>query len=182
GRSNLYEYYKERTVSWGDFIAQLEQEGVLRPKAVGVFMASDAHGVPAMVRHQAERIRAVPSVALLVTVRFERVPYVRAEDRIAEIADLGHGFQRVVARYGFMQHPAVPPVIEVAAKQLQLATTLRDVTYYLGRESLVAGPGGRMGPLLETFFRTLVRNSLPATAYFQLPPEQVMEIGLQIDL
>jgi KUP system potassium uptake protein len=56
------------------------------------------------------------------------------------------------------------------------------VTYYLGRESLVAGSGGQMGTVSESIFRTLVRNALPATAYFRLPPEQVVEIGLQIDL
>jgi KUP system potassium uptake protein len=81
-----------------------------------------------------------------------------------------------------MQHPEVPPVIEAAAKQLKLNTPVSEVTYYLGRESLVAGSGGEMGSVTEGIFRTLVRNALPATAYFRLPPEQVVEIGLQIDL
>ena len=57
-----------------------------------------------------------------------------------------------------------------------------DITYYLGRESLVAERGGRMGPLFERLFWIIARNSLPATAYFRLPFEQVVEIGLQIDL
>ena len=58
----------------------------------------------------------------------------------------------------------------------------RKASQNLGRESLVAGSGGEMGPLSEAIFRLLVRNALPATAYFRLPPEQVVEIGLQIDL
>jgi KUP system potassium uptake protein len=182
GRSNLAEYYRKRAQSWGAFTKRLEQGNILRPEALGVFMASDALGVPVMVLHQAERIRAVPSRALLVTIRFERVPHVPPEYRLAEITDLGHGFHRVVARYGFMQHPEVPPVIEAAAKQLKLNTPVSEVTYYLGRESLVAGSGGEMGSVTEGIFRTLVRNALPATAYFRLPPEQVVEIGLQIDL
>jgi KUP system potassium uptake protein len=182
GRSNLAEYYSRRAESWSSFTKRLETGGILRPEAIGVFMASDARGVPAMVLHQADRIRAVPSRALLVTVRFERVPHVPSEHRLAEVTDLGHGFHRVVARYGFMQHPEVPPVIEAAVKTLGLNTPISEVTYYLGRESLVAGRGGAMGPVSESIFRTLVRNALPATAYFRLPPEQVVEIGLQIDL
>jgi KUP system potassium uptake protein len=182
GRSNLGEYYRSRAQDWSTFTRRLDEGGVLRPEAVGVFMASDAHGVPVMVLHQAERIRAVPSRVLLLTVRFERVPHVPPEERLAEITDLGHGFHRVVARYGFMQHPEVPPVIEAAAKQLSLEVAADEVTYYLGRESVVAGPGGRMGPLLESLFRMLARNALPATAYFRLPPEQVVEIGLHIDI
>jgi KUP system potassium uptake protein len=165
------------------FIKRLdESKRVLRPETVGVFMASDARGVPVMVLHQVQRTRAVPAHALLVTVRIERVPHVPLHDRIAEVTPLGHGFHRVVARYGFMQHPEVPPVIESVAEQLGLDTEADQVTYYLGRESLVAGAGGKMGPTFEGVFRTLVRNALPATAYFHLPPEQVVEIGLQIDL
>ncbi|HEX6243786.1 MAG TPA: KUP/HAK/KT family potassium transporter [Polyangiales bacterium] len=182
GRSNLGEYYKKRAQSWAIFTKRLSDEHILRPDAVGVFMASDAFGVPAMVLHQAERIRAVPSRALLVTVRFERVPHVSARERLAEVTDLGHGFHRVVARYGFMQSPEVPPVIDEVARRLKLSSEAREVTYYLGRESLVAGTGGKMGRVSEGIFRLLVRNALPATAYFRLPPEQVVEIGLQIDL
>jgi KUP system potassium uptake protein len=182
GRSNLAEYYGKRSESWSTFTKRLEAGVILRPDALGVFMASDARGVPVMVLHQAQRIRAVPSRALLVTVRFERVPHVPPEYRLAEVTDLGHGFHRVVARYGFMQHPEVPPVIEAVIAHLKLNTKASDATYYLGRESLVAGRGGAMGPVSEGIFRALVRNALPATAYFRLPTEQVVEIGLHIDL
>ncbi len=182
GRSNLAEYYRNRAQSWAKFSERLDSGSVVRTDSVGVFMASDAFGVPIMVLHQAERIRSVPARALLVTVRFERVPHVPQEERIAEITDLGHGFHRVVARYGFMQHPEVPPVIEAATQRMGWQVARSDVTYYLGRESLVAGPGGKMGPLFEGAFRVLVRNALPATAYFRLPAEQVVEIGLHIDL
>jgi len=181
GRSNLAEYYVRRTESWSDFKQRLEHN-VLRPDTLGVFMASDARGVPVMVLHQAERTRAIPARVLITTVKFERVPHVPAELRLAEVTDLGHGFHRVVARYGFMQHPAVQPVVDAALQRLSLSVPPREITYYLGRESLVAERGGRMGPMLERLFRLISRNSLSATAYFRLPSEQVVEIGLQIDL
>ena len=182
GRSNLGQYYRSRAESWATFTRRLEKERVLRTDSVGVFMASDALGVPIMVLHQAQRLRAVPRQALLVTVRFERVPQVPAEERLAEVTELGHGFHRVVARYGFMQRPEVAPVIEAATKRIGIQVAPKDVTYFLGRESLVAQRGGKMGPILEGLFRMLSRNALPATAYFNLPPEQVVEIGLHIDL
>ena len=182
GRSNLAVYYAKRTETWQQFAHRLEAGHVMRPRAVGVFMASDALGVPVMVLHQAERVRAVPSRALIVTVSLERVPHVPPELRLAEVTDLGQGFHRVVARYGFMQHPAVPPVIEAALSRLGISVPTRDITYYLGRESLVGERGGRMGPVFERLFRAIARNALSATAYFRLPPEQVVEIGLQINL
>jgi KUP system potassium uptake protein len=182
GRSNLAQYYAKRTESWDEFAQRLDRDVVLRPDTVGIFMASDARGVPVMVLHQAERMRAVPKRALILTVMFERVPYVPAERRITEITNLGQGFHRVIARYGFMQHPEIPPVVEAALRELEWSLPARDVTYFLGLESLVADRGGTMDPFLERLFRTIARNALPATAYFRLPPVQVVEIGLQIDL
>jgi KUP system potassium uptake protein len=182
GRSNLAEYYRGRSESWEAFTQRLDHDGILRSDTLGVFMASDANGVPAMVLHQAERIRAVPARALLMTVRFERVPQIPDGERLAEVTDIGHGFHRVIARYGFMQSPEVPRVTEAVLRRLDIRQAAEEVTYYLGRESLVAGPAGKMGTVLESVFRALVRNALPATAYFRLPPEQVVEIGLHIDL
>jgi KUP system potassium uptake protein len=182
GRSNLAEYYGQRTRTWDAFSAQLDNGLIARPDTVGVFMASDARGVPVMMLHQAERVRAVPRRVLLVTVRFERIPHVPPNERLAEVVELGRGFHRVVVRFGFMDEPDVPPVIEAAAMQLWSEIRGRDLTYYLGRESLVAGPGGKMRGFLESLFRALARNALPATAYFRLPPEQVVEIGIHVDL
>lgn len=182
GRSNLAEYYAKRSVAWDDFKAQLEREQIARVDTLGVFMASDARGVPPMVSHQAERIRAIPKTALLMTVSFEHAPWIAESERIAEVKDLGHGFYRVIARYGFMQQADVPRVIAEVVRMLDLPTKSEDVTFYLGRESLVSAPGGAMGPMWEGMFRLLTRNTIAATAYFRLPPAQVVEIGIQIDL
>lgn len=182
GRSNLGAYYASRSPSWDTFKQSLADQKVVRPDAVGVFMASDARGVPPMMVHQAERIKAMPETVLLVTVRFEHVPWIPPSERLAEVTDLGQGFYRVIARYGFMQQPRVTRVVHVASQRLGLKFNASSVTYYLGRESFVASKNGRMGPVLESLFAALSRNAMPATAYFRLPPSQVVELGIQIDL
>ena len=53
-----------------------------------------------------------------MTIGFEHVPWVTTAERIAEITDLGNGFRRVVARFGFMEQPDVPSVIEVVIERL----------------------------------------------------------------
>jgi KUP system potassium uptake protein len=182
GRSNLADFYAQRTMPWEEFVKDLRVDKVARPDVIGVFMASDARGVPPMLVHQADRTGAVPATAMLLTVRFEHVPWVGKKNRLVEVTDLGHGFHRVVARYGFMQQPNVPEVIGDVLRKMKLPRLLEEVTYYLGRESFVAGKAGRMGGFSERLFSVLARNAMPATAYFQLPAEQVVEIGLQIDL
>jgi KUP system potassium uptake protein len=182
GRTNLADYYARRSVSWEEFVKDLHIDQVARPDVIGVFMASDARGVPPMMVHLAERIGSLPATALLFTVRFEHVPAVDKKHRIVEIVDLGHGFHRVVARYGFMQQPNVPEVMGDVFRKLRLGRLLEEATYYLGRETFIAGDGGHMTTASEGLFKLLSRNAMPATAYFQLPTEQVVEIGLQIDL
>jgi len=182
GRSNLGQYYAERAVPWEEFVHDLVADGVARPDRVGVFMASDARGVPPMLQHQAERVGPVPAGGFLPTVRFEHGPTVPPEQRLVEVTDLGHGFQRVIAVYGFMQQPNVPELMGEVMARAQIHRLVEEVTYFLGRESFVAGRGGRMGTVSEHAFRGLARNAMSATAYFQLPAEQVVEIGVQIDL
>ncbi len=182
GRSNLADYYVSRSLPWDEFAKDLRVDEVSRPDRIGVFMASDARGVPPMMVHQAERIGALPGAAFLFTVSFEHVPWVVRADRIAEITDLGNGFHRVIARYGFMQQANVPEVMGEVLRRMRIPRLLEEVTYFLGRETFVAGKGGRMGVVSENLFRLLARNATSATAYFQLPGEQVVEIGLQIDL
>ncbi len=182
GRANLVRHYAERAVPWDEFIHDLAADGVLRPDRIGVFMASEPRGVPPMLQHQAERVGAVPAVTLLLTVRFEHVPEVPGAERITDVTDLGQGFHRVVAVYGFMQRPNVPELVGEVLARLQSHHLLEEVTYFVGHESFVGGRGGRMGVISEHAFRGLARNAMSATAYFQLPTEQVVEIGVQIDL
>lgn len=59
---------------------------------------------------------------------------------------------------------------------------MKDATYFLGRETILALPGGRMGEIEETIFAILSRNARHAGQYFDLPPKQVVEIGVQVDL
>jgi KUP system potassium uptake protein len=81
-----------------------------------------------------------------------------------------------------MENPAVPPMLERAIRDAELAIPLADATYYVGRETFLAGVGGRMKPLAESLFAFLSRNSKSATYHFALPPDQVVELGTLIDL
>jgi KUP system potassium uptake protein len=99
-----------------------------------------------------------------------------------ELTALGDGVYRLIVRYGFMEHPKVPQVLAEACARHKLELDLHDVTYYLGRDSLLATKEGRMGRIAESFFAYLARNAVAADRHFGIPPRQVVEIGLQIDL
>ena len=83
-----------------------------------------------------------------------------------------------MATYGFMDEPDVPLLLRTSHLPCELA----DATYYLGRETFLATSQGALGPVRERIFSFLSRNAASATSYFAIPPEQVIELGTQIDL
>jgi KUP system potassium uptake protein len=192
GRRMLSDALAERTKPVDEFLAEY---GVGRPPTnrvsgrehlqyrihgTGVVMSSIASGVPPVVVHHVERLRVLHEKLILLTIVTARIPFVSPGKR-TQIEELGGGLSRVVGNYGFMETPDVPALLK-EAKGAGLDADIHDVTYFLGRETMLAGPGGQMGEIEETLFAFLTRNSRPATAHFKLPPNQVIEIGTQIDL
>jgi KUP system potassium uptake protein len=191
GRRFLAEIYAKRTRPIDEFLAALAGTGRAyrenkplqlqgRTTGTGVFMAAVKSGIPPILVHHVERVRVLPEKVVLLTILTAQAPFVQ-DGRRTEVETLEQGFFRVVGRYGFMETPDVPKLL-AEAKTHGLAVDLDDITYFLGRETILALPGGRMGALEEAFFAVLARNARHAGQYFALPPEQVVEIGIQVDL
>jgi KUP system potassium uptake protein len=106
--------------------------------------------------HFVERIRVLPETVILLTAITESTPAV-PRDRRFELTALGEGVYRLVVRYGFMEYPNVPEVVGEACARHELHVDLRDATYCLGRDSLLATRAGKMGRFAETFFAYLAR-------------------------
>ena len=189
GRRMLAEALAERTIPVDEFLAKYRTDAGAEGKAAliqcriegtGVVMSSHAEGVPAVFVHHVDRLKVLHESIVILTIATARVPYVQPSKR-ATVEPLGGGFHRVVGTYGFMETPDVPSLLR-EAKRVGLDASIEDVTFFLGRETMLAGPGGQMGEVEESLFAFLTRNSRPATVHFKLPPNQVIEIGTQIDL
>lgn len=181
GRKLLAWYYADRTKPADVYIEELATTQVIRVPGTAVFMSSNPKGMPPLLVHHVKRTRSLHERVVLLSIVYEHRPTVPDEDRVRVEKKLG-GFVRITLRYGFMDNTDVPRALARASEQRGLEIDVTDVTYYLGRETFLATGKGRMGTIAETIFAFLARNSRSATAYFQLPPEQVVEIGTQIDL
>ncbi len=177
GRAVLAEHLTHVSPPLTDFLAKLDSPDIVRIPGTAVFLSSNPEGTPPVLFMQARRIRALREHLVLLTVQTEHVPHVDAQDRLT-VEDLGKGVHRVVIRTGFMEKLNIPRVLARA----ELPVDLTDTTYFLGRETFVAGRGGKMGVVTESLFAFLSRNARSATSWFGIPPEQVVEIGMQIDL
>ncbi len=190
GRALLAEYFAGLVRPLAQFVDGLRQGHfrtdddvavpVVRVPGVAVFLTSSPDGTPPLLLHHARFNKAVHEVVLLVTVQNERVP--RVTDDPVLVEPLEQGFYRVRIRVGFMETPNVPRSIADAVARFQLPFSLDDVTYYLGRETLLATGAGKMSLRAEQLFAFMSRNSQTAPRYFGIPAERVVEIGMQIDL
>jgi KUP system potassium uptake protein len=153
---------------------------ITRVPGVAVFMTSTPDGTPPLLMHHLRHVRSLHERVILVTVTVLKIP--RVLERRFEFAELTEGVSRLHVYSGFMETPDVPRALTAAISEYGLSVKPDDITYFLGRETLVAMQAGEMGRREETFFAFLSRNSQNATRYFGIPPEQVVEIGMQIDL
>ena len=152
-----------------------------RVKGTAVFMTSTSDGTPGVLLHHFKHNKVLHEQVVLLSVKTERVPIVRG-GHAAEVTELGNGFFRVIARIGFMQDPDVPRILEVCGRK-GLVALPGDTSYYLGRETLIMLPSGKnMAIWRKVLFSFLSRNARPATQFFRIPPNRVVEMGAQIEL
>jgi KUP system potassium uptake protein len=97
------------------------------------------------------------------------------------VQSLGSGLYNVRIQYGFMEDPDVPEAIE-RLREHGVPIEADDVTYFLGRETIVVSRREGMAIWREKLFVLMARNAVRATAYFKLPPERVVELGVQVEM
>jgi KUP system potassium uptake protein len=180
GRRILSERMKHGTIPLRGFLQSIAVEPVARVPGVAVFMYSSPHGVPPALLHNLKHNRVLHETIVILTVEVKEIPRVEPGERL-EVEALDHGFYRVALRYGFMEEPDVPAdLARVRLPGLQLDP--QHVSFFLSRETLLATAHPGMALWRERLFSWMARNARPATSYFNLPPNRVVELGMQVEL
>jgi KUP system potassium uptake protein len=146
-----------------------------------VFMTSGTDNVPNVVLHHVKHNRVLHAEVVLCSVVTEPVPWVSSRDNL-EVRALGQGLFRVVVHSGFMQSPDIPAVIARCAAERGLTAKPMTTTYFLGRQTLLVTGRAPMARWRKMLFAFLAHNSRSPTTFFNLPPNRVVELGLQIEL
>ncbi len=180
GRRILAERIQREGKPLLDFLSEIEGT-VTRVPGTAIFMNGTASRTPPALRHNIEHNKVLHQRVVFVTVKTQQVPHV-PEDRRLEIEDFGSGRYRVKVFYGFMEDPDIPKALEAAAEQGVPLLDPRDTTYFLGRETIIAGRHGRMAHWREKLFALISRNATTATAFFGIPPDRVVELGEQVEM
>ncbi len=180
GRSELSKIMDTGTMPDDLFLMDIAANPLPRVPGTAVFMASSREGIPNVVLHHVKHNKVLHQQVVLLSVQTENVPWVQGSKSI-EVRNLGDGFFRVTSRVGFMQTPDVPKFLARCAAY-GLAWREADTTYYMGRQTLLVTGSAPLARWRKILFSFLTRNSRAPTAFFQLPPNRVVELGLQIEL
>jgi KUP system potassium uptake protein len=180
GRQILSKRMEERSVPFKMLLADLAAEPPTRVPGTAIFMYGSADGTPPALVHNLVHNKVLHERVVFLTVVTEGVPHVPAGERVT-VRRLGKGFSQVTARYGFMQDPDIGEVLEACRAQ-GLETHVDNATFFLGRETLIATDRPGMPIWREKLFAFMTRNALRATAFFKIPPNQVFEVGAQVEL
>jgi KUP system potassium uptake protein len=162
------------------FLADVAKRKPFRAPGTAVFMTSNPEGAPLVLLHHLRHNKTLLEHVVLLSILATNVPTIAEEERIS-VTDLGEGFWRVVAKYGFMEKANVPEVL-ARARHLGVIADRRDTTYFLGREVLLATGRSRLARWRKKLYIFMSRNSRTATEYFAIPPNRVVELGAQLEM
>ena len=180
GRRLVAERLTARAVPLEEFMARLAEQPPARVPGTAVFMTAQPRGTPAALAHNLRYNKVLHEHVITLMVTTQPVPHVTDDEQII-VRALGRGVFDVVVRYGFMQDPNVPEALARACEK-GLALDEDDVTYFLGRETLIVTRTPGMAMWRERLFVLMARNAVRATAFFRLPPERVVELGVQVEI
>ncbi len=180
GRQVVAARLTARAIPIETFLSQVVDMKPARVPGTAVFMTAQPRGTPPALAHNLRYNKVLHEHVITLMVTTQPVPHVPPNQQVT-VRALGQGVFDVAVRYGFMEDPNVPEALARACEQ-GLELDEDDVTYFLGRETLIVTANPGMTAWRERLFVLMARNAVRATTYFRLPPERVVELGVQVEI
>ena len=181
GRRLVWERLRISAMPAVKFIADMAKKDPLRVAGTAVYMASSPHTTPMALLHNLKHNKVLHKRVVFFTICVDEDPVVDKAHRL-EVERMESGFWRVQAHYGFMETPNIQAILRQCAEH-DLEFHEMETTFFLSRETVIPkADNGGMNIWQERLFAIMVRNALSATAYFRLPANRVVELGMQVEI
>jgi len=178
GRDLMLSRWKQDSLPLASFLTRLPQSRTVRVPGMAVFLTGNPDYVPAALLHNLKHNKVLHERVLFVTVTTLDEPEAGAERR-TEVIELAPGIHRVLLRYGFMESPNVPRALEDLTSRGVLYDPMQ-ASYFLGREVLVRAMAPKLSLWRLWLFLLMARNAVPATEFFRIPSDRVVELGVRV--
>jgi KUP system potassium uptake protein len=180
GRRIVAERLTARAFPLEAFVTAVRTAPPTRVRGTAIFMTAQPTGTPAALVHNLHYNKMLHERVVILTVATVPTPHASADERLT-VRAMGAEIYNARIQYGFMEDPDVPAVIG-ELRQAGVPVDQDDLTFFLGRETIVVGRRRGMATWREKLFVLMSRNAVRATAFFKLPPERVVELGVQVEV
>lgn len=177
GRQLLAKSLVDQHLRLEEFIPIID-ETIHRVEGTAVFMTSNPDRIPAALLHNLKHNKVIHKRVVITTILTTEHPRVSFEERLS-LQDMGKGFYRLVIRYGFMEHPN-PLHALLRCKDLGLNIEVMGTSFFVNRETIIPSTKPGMALWREMLFTWMAKQAVPATDFFRIPINQVIELGTQI--
>ena len=181
GRELLHEEITKQGVGLDTFLPGLMLAPPVRVPGTAIFMTAQTGVVPHALLHNLKHNKVLHERNVFLTAKTLSTPYAPPDQRLS-IAAIGDDFYRVIVRFGFMETPDVPLALMASCDQGGIYFDPMETTYFASRETIVAGRHRGMPVWRDKLFALMHRNAAPATGYFRIPGNRLVELGSQVEI
>ena len=180
GRDLVRDHVNRDSLRIEHFVQSVMVDPPVRVSGTAIFMTPSNQYMPPALLHNLKHNKVLHERNVLLSVETLSVPRADEIERVA-YSDLGHGFSRLTLRYGYMEDPNVPKAL-AQWKIPGPPFDPMDTTYFASRESLTAMADEGMALWRDKLFLIMSRNATPATEFFGIPGNRLVELGAQVTI
>ncbi len=180
GRHLLLQNLQAKMIPLTQFLSNLKTSNIQRVEGTAIYLCRHMTDTPYALIHTYEHFKTAHSHLIFLIVLTEEVPQILESHRVSVESRAENNFH-VTLHYGYMEVPDLPRDLE-GLRVGEIILEVQKITFIIGRENIFATSHPGMAIWREKLFSLLSKNKLPATDYFQLPKDRVIEIGVQIAL
>lgn len=170
-----------------ELVAEVVERTPPLPRVPGtaVFPNRGTQSAPLAMRANINQNHSLRERVIIMSVDSLPVPQVSDAERIS-VADLGshhHGIYFVVARFGYLETPAVPPALRlIDPTSIGGTVDIENVAYFVSEVDLRAGPQPTMARWRKWLFITIAHVTGDTAGSFGLPPDRTVVVGTRIEV
>lgn len=181
GRELLRDEIRKDGIRLDTFLPGLMLAPPVRVPGTAVFLTADPTVAPHALMHNLKHNKVLHERNVFLHVETLPIPYAMEGQRL-KIESVGDEFYRVYVRFGFMETPDVPLALMRSCDHGGIYFDPMDTTFFASRETIVATANRGMPIWRDKLFALMHRNAAPATGFFRIPGNRLVELGAQVEI
>ncbi len=179
GAKLLTNKLKKESIELIPLLESLERRQPARVAGAAVFMQTDRKYAPSALMHNLKHNRVLHDKLVFLSIKTTEQP--RWEEDRVEVTQGPMGAWMVDAKFGYMEQPDVPAILRSCAEK-GLEIDPNQASYFLGRRVIKTSNTSAMPFWQQRIFIMLANQSARAIEFFRIPPDRVVELGMQMSV